>query len=516
MLVVDDDPAAARLLRHHLERAGHVVCERLDGQGALAELERGDVDVLVTDLVMPDMDGIELLDRARRLLPHLEVILTTAQPTLERAIQGLRRGASDLLCKPVEPSALVHAVQRAAHKRRMQRATELNEVTRAIFSHRDPATLPQAIADVVGRVLRADDVSLMLPGPGGRLHVAYSTAATAPHWPVAGRPRNGSGIAERVANSGQPALIVGDPGEDPRFRGARGHGRVASSIVYPLRVGERTLGVLNLNRATGRVPFSPADLERVGVIAGPVVLALENARLVRRAASSERLAAIGQIAAGLAHEINSPAACVLGHLSLAETELEELEQQLLELPAEQIADFAQRLEALRASVGEAAAAAGQLRSIADGMRCMSRNRAGDRSLLELNDVVRTALRVARYELHRHAAEIETHWGEGTAVLGQAGRLAQVFLNLLVNAAHALASVPADRRRVRIRTERVGNEVIAEVADTGPGVPEPLRARVFEAFFTTKPEGLGTGLGLSICAEIVHQHGGAIELDSSPG
>jgi signal transduction histidine kinase/CheY-like chemotaxis protein len=471
VLVVDDDVAACDLVAKLLRRSRCDALALTDGHAALEEIGRGEVDVLVTDLTMPGMDGIELLERVKRLAPDTEVVLITAEPTLDRAVQGLRRGAADL---------------------------------------------PETIAGVARRVLDADDVSVMLADPHGALHVAFSntpdeTAREAMCLtPISAR------IAGQIAARHEPALIVGDPGADPRFEGVRGHGRAVSSIVYPLVSGRRVLGVLNLNRAAGRVSFVPQDVQRAGVVAGQVVLALENARLVERAAAAERLAAIGQMAAGLAHEISSPATCVLGHISLVQERLERLAGPMGQAGPPGAKSVDEVISSVRASVSEVAAGAQHLIEIVDSMRELSANRDGDRRVVQLGASARSALRIASYELHMRGARAEVDLAEDAPVLGRPGRLSQVLLNLLVNAAHAVADVPASQRWVRLHVRREEDEVVAEVADGGVGIAPEHQARLFEAFFTTKPEGVGTGLGLAICAEIVHEHGGTITCESGPG
>ena len=134
---------------------------------------------------------------------------------------------------------------------------------------------------------------------------------------------------------------------------------------------------------------------------------------------------------------------------------------------------------------------------------------------DVNDAVRMALRMAQHEL-RYRATVVAELGEIPQVLGQASEVSQVFLNLLVNAAHAIAPGNVKQNRVHVITEVAGGRAIARVTDTGAGIPPEVLPRIFEPFFTTKPEGVGTGLGLAISRDILQRVGGDIRVESTVG
>jgi CheY-like chemotaxis protein len=128
----------------------------------------------------------------------------------------------------------------------------------------------------------------------------------------------------------------------------------------------------------------------------------------------------------------------------------------------------------------------------------------------------TCLRMAESEL-RHRARVLTRWGDAPAVDGNASRVGQLFLNLLINAAQAIPEGKVDEHQVRVTLDRApSGHAIVEVSDTGGGIPPEIRGRIFDPFFTTKPVGQGTGLGLAICHRIVESMGGEIEVDSEVG
>jgi two-component system, cell cycle sensor histidine kinase and response regulator CckA len=219
---------------------------------------------------------------------------------------------------------------------------------------------------------------------------------------------------------------------------------------------------------------------------------------------SDRMASLGTLAAGIAHEINNPLAYVIGNLeSMAE---------ILGSP-ERPASTGERTE-LGAQVRDARDGAERVRKIVHGLRSFSRSEAENRVPLALPDVLEAAIRLTGNEV-RHRGELVRWVGPVPLVVADDGRLTQVFINLLVNAAHAIpAGRSLDNRiTVRTRTDDHGRAVI-EVEDTGIGIPADLQLRVFDPFFTTKGVGEGTGLGLSICHGIVTGLGGQISIERS--
>lgn len=277
-----------------------------------------------------------------------------------------------------------------------------------------------------------------------------------------------------------------------------------------------------------------------------------------RAAQAEKLAAIGQLAAGVMHEINNPMATIAACAESMSLQLEPL----LHGGADAAAPPAplaipQYMEYLRVIDTEVR----RCKGIADALLNFSRARPGERALVDLNHVIEQTLFLLKHHrrFQHRAVRLELDPDPaGVTVRGNAEQLVQVFMALLHNAADAVEGVarsnaaPAssrdqasagprapqgrerldgrrprvltpravsatggkdETRRISVRTRREGGQVVAEVSDTGIGIPRALRSKIFEPFFTTKPVGRGTGLGLSVCYGIVADHGGRLEVDS---
>jgi len=226
---------------------------------------------------------------------------------------------------------------------------------------------------------------------------------------------------------------------------------------------------------------------------------------------AQRLETVGSLAAGVAHEVNNPLAFVRANLHQIER-LAGLMAKHIEGSAATDSE-AEELGELPQIVAECLDGIDRIGRIVDAMRRFARLPAEDLGPVDLNEVVREAIRLA--ELHRNrGVTVEAWMAEGLpAVQGSSQRLTQVFLNLLVNAKQALAAQPDGHITVRTRLARDIVEVV--VMDDGPGVPEANRDRIFDPFFTTKGPDDGTGLGLSIAFDIIREHGGVLELKPGP-
>ncbi len=254
------------------------------------------------------------------------------------------------------------------------------------------------------------------------------------------------------------------------------------------------------------VEISSISIEYQG---GPAVLAFardvtERKRMETKLLEADRLTALGVLSAGVAHEINNPLAYVLLNLEYLKRELPKA------------AGDPGRVQALMLRVQDACHGADRVASIVRDLRTFARGEETARQPVNLEGVIEAAVNIAYPEL-RMRARLERRYQTVPAVDGNAGRLEQVFLNLLLNATQAFtpeSDVTENLIRVSLRAD--ADQVIAEVADNGPGILPELLGRIFDPFFTTKPVGVGTGLGLPICRGIVQTHGGEITIDSKPG
>jgi len=322
---------------------------------------------------------------------------------------------------------------------------------------------------------------------------------------------------ERVAIEGAVSVIE-DIEQDERFlyRDAAREEGLRSAIYAGLICRGKALGGLRLYFGEPR-DADESELRLVRALADQAALAIENARLIgslRRTnqrlreayelmhgaqdklRQTERLAALGEMASGIAHEVKNPQAAVYGLARL-------LRDQHDQMSPEQVSEF------LDTIMREARRTTG----IVDMVRQFSRERQAGMAVVPVTEVLDDVIALQRFDEAVRRTRIETDYGCHPEVDGNADRLRQVFLNLIRNAGQALQGRSDGRIDVRVRQE--GQQVIIEVADNGPGVPVEIQERVWEPFYSTRGAE-GTGLGLDICRQIVAQHRGTIGLESVPG
>jgi signal transduction histidine kinase len=272
-----------------------------------------------------------------------------------------------------------------------------------------------------------------------------------------------------------------------------------------LRVPQRGLRSAQFLRKDGtKIPilFSHSPLRDAnGATLGYVIAAKdvsEVKKLESRMQQSEKLSAVGQLAAGVAHEINNPLGVILGFAQGMARQTKAGDP--LELPIKSI-----EREALRC------------KSLVQDLLTFARTSQTDRSGMDLNQTITQALSLVQTQVKIGQVELKVELADGMPmILGNKNQVQQVILNLAKN---ALDAMPAGGT-LEIKTELIESApqswVCLEVSDTGTGIPAPLLARIFEPFFTTKPVGQGTGLGLSLVSEIVKKHSGEIDVESAPG
>lgn len=254
------------------------------------------------------------------------------------------------------------------------------------------------------------------------------------------------------------------------------------------------------------ISLSPIAVDGGGVVAA-VRDVSERKLLEARLVASDRLAALGTLAAGIAHEINNPLTYVALNVDLA---LEELGS---------IASVSQsaRLQELELLLMASRDGAERVRRIVAGLKRFSRASDESRVPTDVQGVLELAIRMSFNEV-RYRAQLVKDYANVPRVHADESRLGQVFVNLLVNAAQAMPDGHPEENEIRVatRTDAAEGNAVVEARDTGAGIPPDVLSRIYDPFFTTKPVGVGTGLGLFISQGIVMSLGGRIEIESTPG
>lgn len=533
VLVVDDTPENLRLVGILLEKQNAEVLLAESGASALGLIGQGfSPDLILLDIMMPEMDGFEVLQvlKGCRETCGTPVILLTALDGTDTQEKGFRCGAVDYITKPINAAILVHRVavqvelKRARERLERQQESLKEEIARQVAQSRLLENQLQIALESSGFLVWRYDpaaasysfstpVTALLGYGWNHIDEARFLALVHPE----DRP-----LAQRIARPGAGGYELGDyrlRHQDGRWIWVEGRSRtlVAASGV--------TVGVLS--DLSGRKE-QERILEENLAAQRQLNKRLEEAH--NQLLQAEKMASIGQLAAGVAHELNNPIGFVHSNLGTLETYLRDL--------MEIVSAFASAAEA---SGDEAPALAAVLRLCRerdldyiakDVFELLAESKDGLNRLRKIVLDLKTFSHVGEHEwqeadLHRgldstlnivwnelkYKCRIVKEYGDIPPVYCLGSQLNQVFMNLLVNAGQAIE----EQGTITIRTCRQGDaQVRIEIEDTGKGIPPEHLNRVFEPFFTTKPVGKGTGLGLSLSYSIIERHHGTLAVRSEAG
>jgi two-component system, cell cycle sensor histidine kinase and response regulator CckA len=259
----------------------------------------------------------------------------------------------------------------------------------------------------------------------------------------------------------------------------------------------------------------------------------ERSRMERQAFLNDKLATVGTLAAGIAHEINNPMSYVLANLGFLKGNLEMLQSisaSLRSIAAEPIRGAKlEKLEKFVSSphiprilfeveeeITQSIEGSQRIRDIVLGLKSFARFDDGEMHAVRLNELIDAAISMTSHEI-KYRAQLEKKYDPQIPPMNvNTGKLQQVFVNLLVNAAQAIEPGNVHQNTISVTTQKEGTAVWIHITDTGSGIPKEVLPKIFNPFFTTKPVGSGTGLGLSICHEIIRSHGGEIRVQSEVG
>jgi PAS domain S-box-containing protein len=582
-VVLADDNADMREYLCRLLASRYDVTAVADGEEALAAARRLHPDLVLTDVMMPHLDGLELLQqlRADPELRDVPVIVLSARAGEEAKVAGLRMGADDYLVKPFSARELLARVgadielarTRSESARILREEGQvlelLNKVGTAVAAELDLERAVQVVTDAAtelsGAAFGAFTYNVIdEKGETGTLHAVSGAPREAfAKFPM---PRNIEVLGPTFRAEGivRSADIANDPRYDRNeryFRMFEGHLPVRSCLAAPVmsRSGE-VLGRLFLGHPEVGV-FSERAERIVAAIAVQAGIAIDKAKLYRAAQNEierrkrveaalreseetleakvaertaqladinaqliaeaeerekaerraeeerkqldelegilhqrQRMATLGEMAASIAHEINQPLSAIvtsgnagLRWLGKKTPELDEVRNAL-----ERIVNDGKR--------------AGQIIS---GIRTMLKRKGPEKAWLEINELVREVLGLARDATRNHHIIVQTElMPQLSPVLGDRVQLQQVMLNLIMNAIEAMAGVTGRPRSLRVRSEADDSrEVLLTVEDSGTGIGSNDMSRIFDPLFTTKPNGMG--MGLAICRSIIEAHGGRL-------
>jgi signal transduction histidine kinase len=513
LMLVDQAEARASLRASLRRMTTHDLEEVTDGRTVLERLGRAEFDLVILGVERDGPDGFEIAGTIRSD-PRFErqpiVFATATRYQVEHRLKALDLAAADFIVLPVNNLELVARLGAVLRSKALadEVRRHTSELEHKVTEHtRQLEELAQELRlerDALRETFDVFEEGLYLVDRSGRIQLENA----------AGRRLREAGLPTGEAADRPPE----DSDEERALAAARDDATSFRSFIGELAreaVDRSLASEHSTTRASRRLDARayPAAGRRALVYVRDVTE--EREREVRRL-QSEKLASIGMLAAGVAHEINNPASFVLANTEALVNLLRVMDEKLRNDPqAARKLGLKDALFEAMAIVQESKEGMARIHRIVRDLHSFSRVDDESTAVTYVNAALESALTMLRNEL-RYRAVVERDLRARRPVRASAARLGQVFLNLIVNAAHALPEGTLKRNRLVVRSYERDDQVVVEVEDNGHGIPAGVLPRIFDSFFTTKPPGIGTGLGLPISREIVRQAGGDIEVDSEPG
>ncbi|MBC8433005.1 MAG: response regulator [Desulfobacterales bacterium] len=495
VLFIDDDEGIRKVISIALEDVGYNMLTAADGQKGIELCQKHSPQIIITDIRMPGMDGIEVLKSIKKTDPDKEVIVTTGFGEIEYAIQALQLDASDFITKPINDSALQVALERA--KQRYNTRKELKDYT-ALIEERWMST-----AEELAKLINFQEKLIESSIDG-----------------IAGCDKDGKII---VFNKSMEQMLgydsqkaIGKKFISQLFE--KGKWEALEEKIYSEEHGGKNRLLLYetylISKAKIEIPvqLSAAALVRENKEIG-VVAFFRDLRKIRRLEQEfadqarllhqDKMISLGKLSASVVHEINNPLTGVLNYIRLM---IKILGRD--SFSAEQIQKFNKYLGLMESEVGHCS-------DIVSSLLAFARKSELEFGEVNIKDLLQKCLILSDHKLTLQNIQINTVlYSEIPKVTGDFNQLQQCILNLIFNAADAMpegglltieSSFHPESRLVKIM-----------VADTGCGIAPKDLPKIFDPFFSTKEEGKGLGLGLSVAYGIIARHKGVIEAKSEPG
>lgn len=472
ILVVDDDPHILEVLGMRLESMAYDVTVTADPEQAARLVGERDFDLALFDLRMEPFDGVALMERTHAAQARLPVLIMTAHGTIQSAVQAIKQGAFDFLTKPFVPEELSSKLRRALAERRWAKDLVLLRSVGETLASSDPKDVLPVVTQATMDATETEHAVLFL-----REDRRIRARATAGASPI---PVGRLAAAAEHAIQTRPAGVVRDDVD----------GRPI--LAAPLVVAGVPTGALVVASRRSVVPTDD-DRELLALFASQAAVAIRNSAELARLRGGT-LEALGRVATQVAHEINNP----LGGLKLY---AHMVEDRFAKAQDTQGAEFGRRMSR----------AVDRLSAIVKDITAYGRPPELRREPTDVNAALRESLALVQDRIDEKQVRVVTELDPTLeAVALDPRELDRALMNLIVNAIDALDP----EGTLRLATRRDADAVEIDVEDTGCGMNAETLARMYELFFTTKPN--GTGLGMAIARAVVERHGGRLAIESEPG
>jgi len=495
IVIIDDEEDIRDVLTMALEDAGYEVQSAPDGAAGIRLCKTLSAQIVITDIRMPGMDGLEVLETIKRINPDIEVIVATAFGEMDLAIRALQLDASDFITKPISDETLHLALQRA--RQRYTARKQLKDYT-GLLEKEKAATSQQLLKSInfqrnlieysMDGILGCDERDgIVIYNRSMQQLVGYSKAE------VLNRMHLDQFIAPGEAVRLKEALASDSYGGKNRLFLFETYLQDKSGRKVPVQVS--AAGLFTDGLPSGRVCFF-RDLREIRKLEREVA---DQARILHQ----DKMMSLGRLAASVVHEINNPLSGILNYLRLMIRIVNRGP-----LGEERRAKFKSYLELVENETQRCS-------RIISSLLSFSRQSSPEMGPVQINELIERCVILSRHKLELSNIELITAVDSGLpAVTGDFNQLEQCIINLIFNAIDAMPDGGTLTLEGRYRAD--GQQVVITVKDSGQGIAPDDLARIFEPFFTTKKEGFGLGLGLSTVYGIIQRHNGAVDVASRQG
>ncbi|MFZ2448565.1 MAG: response regulator [Syntrophobacteraceae bacterium] len=495
VLLIDDDPGILKVMTITLEDEGYTVITAPNGERGIEVCVAESPDLVITDIRMPGIDGIEVLRRIKEMDPDKEVIVATAFSDIEYAIRALQLDASDFITKPVSDEALMVALRRA--RERSSTRKDLRDYTALIEERWMETSEELARTFQTMKLLIESSIDGIIASDKADRVVIFNRSM---------ERMLGYSKTEAIGEKSVDELFW--PGEAEKFRSMLGSdefggkGRLFLFESY-LAGNDRSRIPVQISAAT-----MAREEEEMGI-----VCFFRDERDIRKLAQEvadqarmlhqDKMISLGKLAASVVHEINNPLAGILNYARLMSRILSRGS-----LPGESAAKFQGYLSLMESELERCT-------KIVSNLLAFSRKSKLEFSAVDINELLGKCINLSGHKMALQNIRIETMLAPDIPTIrGDFNQLQQCVINLIFNAMDAMPE--GGVLSLGSCFDPAKNLVRIQVQDTGCGISAEDRLYIFDPFFSTKREGKGLGLGLSTTFGIIDRHKGAIRVESEPG
>lgn len=495
IVLIDDEADIREVLTITLEDAGYQVASAADGRAGLDLCESFQPQIVITDIRMPRMGGLEVLESLKANTPDVEVVVATAYGEMDLAIRALQLDASDFITKPINDEALHLALKRA--RERYSARKQLADYT-ALLEEEKAATYQELIKTVSfnRNLIESSMDGILGSDDAGRVVTCNRAVETM------------LGISKVDALSGMMVSQFFPANRWDEFQAAltsERHGGPGRLFLYETELH-------GTDRDAIPVQVSAAEMFNNGRSAG-LVMVFRDLREIRRLEREmadqakilhqDKMMSLGRLAASVVHEINNPLSGILNYVRLMIRVLDRGVPQ-----GEQVEKFQRYLNLVESETGRCS-------QIVSSLLAFSRRSEPTFAPVDVKELLERCALLSRHKLELQNIRLGLNTSPGIpTIIGDHNQLQQCIINLIFNAIDAMPNGGALTLAAEYRTG--GDHLTIIVRDTGHGIASKDLPHIFEPFYTTKKEGYGVGLGLSTAYGIIDRHQGKIEVTSSPG